>query len=187
MIRSAFALLAATSIAAAGQSPLPFDLGGEFTLTDQTGTQRTQLDPNDHYQLVFFGYANCQQICSAALPLMGDITREMEDRGVTVQPIMITVDPARDTVDKIGPPLVQHHDAFLGLTGSEDALQTAYDAFAVEKEEIFFDPEFGPVFAHGSFIYLLDADGKFLTLFPPIIAPEAGADIISGYTLDTAS
>jgi protein SCO1/2 len=187
MIKTALALLAFSSAAVAGQSPLPFDLGGEFVLTDQSGSQRTQKDPNDRYQLLFFGYANCQQICSAALPLMGDIAREMSDRGIDLQPIMITVDPARDTVEKIGAPLVQHHDQFLGLTGSEDELQIAYDAYSVEKEEIFFDPEFGPVFAHGSFIYLLDRNGKFLTLFPPIVSPEAGADIVSDYVGDTQS
>lgn len=187
MIKSALALLALSSVAVAGQSPLPFDLGGDFSLTDQTGAIRTQTNPDQNYQLLFFGYANCQQICSAALPLMGDIAREMSDRGVTVQPIMITVDPARDTVDKIGPPLVQHHDKFLGLTGAEPELQVAYDAYSVEKEEIFFDPEFGPIFSHGSFIYLLDGDGAFVTLFPPIISPEAGADIVSKYVKDTQS
>jgi protein SCO1/2 len=187
MIRSALALLCLSSIAVAEQSPLPFDLGGDFSLTEQSGAIRTQVNPDDTYQLLFFGYANCQQICSAALPLMGDIARELTDRGITVQPLLITVDPARDTIEKIGPPLVQHHANFLGLTGTETDLQIAYDAFSVEKEEIFHDPEFGPVFSHGSFIYLLDAEGTFVTLFPPIISPDAGADIVANYVRDTAS
>ena len=178
MIRSALALLAISTAAMAGQSPLPFDLGGDFTLIDQHGATRTQESPDDTHQLLFFGYANCQQICSAALPLMGDIARELSDQGLNVEPIMITVDPTRDTVEKIGPPLEQHHDDFIGLTGSEEALQIAYDAFSVEKEEIFFDPEFGPIFSHGSFIYLLSPEGKFMTLFPPILAPEQAANIV---------
>ena len=178
MIKSALALLAISTAALAGQSPLPFDLGGSFSLTDQNGVERTQASPSNSHQLLFFGYANCQQICSAALPLMGEIARELSDQGLDVQPVMITVDPERDTVAKIGAPLEQHHDNFIGLTGSEAELQVAYDAFAVEKEEIFFDPEFGPVFAHGSFIYLLAPDGEFLTLFPPILSSEQAAGIV---------
>ncbi len=187
MIKSALALLAMSSAALAGQSPLPFDLGGDFSLTDQTGAKRTQANPDNTPQLLFFGYANCQQICSAALPLMGQITDTLEEKGIEVQPVMITVDPARDTVAKIGPPLAQHHPDFVGLTGTEEELQVAYDAYSVEKEEIFFDPEFGPIFSHGSFIYLLDADGEFLTLFPPILGPDQAAEIVRKNIAETNS
>ncbi|MEP5761338.1 MAG: SCO family protein [Litoreibacter sp.] len=186
-IKSALALLAISSAAFAGQSPLPFDLGGNYTLTDQNGELRTQADPEDKLQLLFFGYANCLQICSAALPLMGDIVREVETLGTSIQPIMITVDPARDTPESIGAPLAEYHPDFIGLTGSDDALQVAYDAFSVEKEEIFFDPEYGPVFSHGSFIYLLDAQGGLLTLIPPILDTDTATKIVTKYITERKS
>ncbi|GFE63925.1 SCO family protein [Litoreibacter roseus] len=175
----AFSVFAAAGIA--GAEGLPFDVGGPFTLTDHRGQERSEVDPDGNAQLVFFGYANCQQVCSAALPMMAEVAETLEADGLEISPIMITVDPKRDTVSKIGAPLKQHHPDFIGLTGSEDALQVAYDAYSVEKEEIFFDPEFGPVFSHGSFIYLLDAKGEVLTLFPPILAPEAAAEIVTKY------
>ena len=85
--------------AASGGPKLPFDLdlGGAFTLTDQTGAKRSQADPQGRAQLVFFGYANCQSICSVALPLMADAVTTLADEGIAVTPVMITVDPARDT------------------------------------------------------------------------------------------
>ena len=46
---------------------------------------------------------------------------------------------------------------------------------------VFEDPEYGPVFAHGSHIYLLDADGTLLTLLPPILSPERVVEIVAGY------
>lgn len=184
---SALALLVMSSTAQGGQSPLPFDLGGSYTLIDQSGTTRSEIDPQGHPQLLFFGYANCQQICSAALPLIGDITRALAEDGTTLQPVMITVDPTRDTPDTIGAPLAAHHPDFIGLTGSDVALQVAYDAFSVEKEEIFHDPEYGPVYAHGSFIYLLNAKGQFLTLIPPILDTDAAAKIVRKYLPDSAS
>ncbi len=181
----AIALLAVAALSGPAWSesplPLPLNLGGAFELIDHTGTPRSEADPDGKPQLLFFGYANCQQICSAALPLMAQVADALEQAGTDISPVMITVDPARDTVETLGPALALHRDDFVGLTGSEDALQVAYDAYSVEKEEIFFDPEFGPVFAHGSFIYLLDGEGEFLTLIPPILDPENATRIVSKY------
>ena len=166
------------------ETPLPFNLGGAFDLVDHTGAPRSQVDPEGQPQLLFFGYANCQEICSAALPLMAEIVDTVEAAGHDLRPVMITVDPARDTVETLGPALRQHHEEFVGLTGSEAALQVAYDAFSVESEEIFFDPEHGPVFSHGSFLYLLDGEGKFLTLIPPILSPQEAGKIVLKYQSD---
>ncbi|PTX55596.1 protein SCO1/2 [Litoreibacter ponti] len=181
MIRLGLALLAFGTPALADQSPLPFDLGGDYTLIDQTGATRTQADPDGKAQLLFFGYANCQEICSAVLPLMADVADAVAARGLEITPVMITVDPARDTVDTLGSALAQHHEDFVGLTGAEDALQVAYDAYQIETEEVFFDPEYGPVYAHGSFVYLLDADGALLTLVPPVVPAEVAAGIVEKY------
>jgi protein SCO1/2 len=169
---------------APGGAALPFlgDLGGVFTLTDQTGAPRGQADPSGRPQLLFFGYANCRSICSVALPLMAEIARRAEAGGVALAPVMVTVDPARDTVDSIGPPLAAHHPDFIGLTGSEPALARVYDLFQVLHEVVFDDPEYGPVYAHGSFIYLLDPQGEVLTLIPPILSAEQAARIVLSYT-----
>lgn len=179
MIRLAL-LISALGLPALAASPLPFDLGGSFALVDQNGQERTEKDTSGKPQLLFFGYANCQEICSAVLPMMGQMVEAVAAAGVDVTPVMITVDPARDTVDNLGI-LTDHHEDFVGLTGSPEALQVAYDAFQVESEEVFFDPEYGPVYSHGSFIYLLDKDGKLLTLVPPVVSPEAAVNIVTKY------
>ena len=98
---------------------------------------------------------------------------------------MITVDPERDTVATIGPALQKIHPRFVGLTGSETALQAAYRAFNVERKVVFNYPDYGDVYAHGSYIYLLGADGRFLTLLPPVLGPERIAEVVKGY-LDLA-
>lgn len=160
------------------EDALPGDIGGPFALTDQFGATRTEADPQQRAQLLFFGYVNCQEICSAALPLMADVADLMSERGLPVTPVLVTVDPARDRVDTMGAPLAELHSDFVGLTGTEDALQVAYDAFSVSFEELFTDPEYGPVFSHGSFIYLLDAEGEVLTLLPPVLPPDHMAMIV---------
>lgn len=156
-------------------------IGGAFTLIDQTGAERTERDPDGLHQLVFFGYANCQEICSAALPLMASTVEIVAAQGGDLRPVMITVDPERDTPEALAEALAVHHTDFVGLTGSTAALQVAYDAYQVEFEELFVDPFYGTVFSHGSFIYLLDGEGTILTLLPPVLGPEMMAQIIGGY------
>lgn len=166
---------------AASAQSLEDGLGGAFELIDHTGEMRTEMDPDGHPQLVFFGYANCQEICSAVFPTMASIVEILDANGTVLRPVMITVDPERDTVDTMAEALHVHHPAFVGLTGSEAALQVAYDAYSVEFEELFVDPFYGTVFSHGSFIYLLDGEGEVLTLLPPVLGPEMMAEIVAGY------
>ena len=165
---------------------LPFDLklGGSFALTDQTGAKRTEVNPEGHMQLLFFGYANCVSICTVALPLMGDVVDDLAVRGLNVTPVMITIDPKRDTVETIGADLQKHHPDFVGLTGSPPALKNAYELYSIDHKVVFTDPELGDVFAHGSHIYLLDAKGKFLTLLPPILSAERIVEIVQTYAIN---
>lgn len=182
-MRKHFAGLVAALVAAplAAQPPLPFDLGGAYSLTDQHGETRTEQSPDGYPQLVFFGYANCLNICSAALPTMAGVVDALAADGIPVTPVMITVAPEQDSVDTIGAPLEAIHPDFVGLTGSEADLQVAYDAFSVEREPLFQDPEHGWVYAHGSFIHLLDAEGKVLTLLPPVMSISETTEIFRGY------
>lgn len=163
------------------QSTLPFDLGGPFTLTDQHGQTRTEADPEGEAQLLFFGYANCPGICSAALPMMAEVTDLAMEAGYGLRPVMITVDPARDSVETLAAPLTRHHPRFIGLTGTEEALQVAYDAYSVSHSLAYEDPTYGPVYSHGSFIYLLNSEGQVLTLIPPVFDAARVTEIVLSY------
>lgn len=181
MIRSCCIALAFWASAAAAQSPFPLALGGSYALTDQFNNTRTEKDPAGRPQLVFFGYVNCPDICTAALPLMADVTTQLETQGHDITPIMITIAPDQDTVETMDAPLAKWHPDFIGLTGEIDALQDAYKAFSVEIKPMFEDPEYGWIYAHGSFIHLLDGDGKVLTLILPTLGTDRVVDIVSKY------
>lgn len=162
-------------------TPLPWKLGGAFELVDHTGATRTQTDPEGRMQLVFFGYANCPGICSAALPMMADAAEVLERRGISVSPVLITIDPVLDTVETMGPALTKISADLVGLTGDREALSEAYDAFQINFEKIMDDPEYGPIYAHSSHIFLLDRAGTVLTLLPPVLPAEQMADIVTKY------
>ncbi len=185
MRAAAFALITALLAGAATAQPLPFDLGGPFTLIDQDGEIRTEVDPDGQMQLLFFGYANCQEICSAALPLMGAVSDVLADDGIAVRPVMITVDPDRDTVETMGPALHAIHPDFVGLTGTEEALEAAYAEFGIEVELLFTDPAGGGVYSHGGLMFLLDGDGAVQTILPPVLPEAQVVEIIRGYATPT--
>ena len=167
--------------APAGVPALPFAIGGDFTLTDQYGRTRRPGSFDGRPTLVFFGYANCEAICSVALPRMAETVRQLDARGLDVRPVMITVDPKRDTQDRMRTALAEHHPRFIGLTGSPERLAAAQKAFQVESKVVYVTPDGEEIFAHGNYIYLMDARGRFLTLFPPILGPERMSMITEKY------
>ncbi|MCH9809165.1 MAG: SCO family protein [Alphaproteobacteria bacterium] len=169
-------------LAASPNTPgFPTIKGGDFRLVNQFGASRTSKDPDGRYQLLFFGYANCKAICSVALPRMADVTDRLEKEGLVVTPVLVTVDPERDTVATLKSAVVKIHPRLIGLTGEQNALEEAYKAFQIERKVVFQHPEHGAVYSHGSYIYLLAPDGAFKTILPPILSPKRVAELVQDY------
>ncbi len=165
--------------AALPAAAFPADIQPRFRLTDQAGREVTEADFAGRPMAVFFGYASCEAICSVALPQLGAALDLLGDKAAGLAPILITVDPARDTPEAMRAALPRWHPRLIGLTGPEAALAEARAVFQVEAQKVFDGPE-GPVYAHGSFIYLFDREGRLVTLLPPILGPERLAEIIAG-------
>ena len=155
--------------------------GGDFDLVDHRGNRRTSASPDGKFQLLFFGYSNCKAICSLALPNLAEAVDLLEGMNAAVTPVLITVDPKRDTVEALNRSVADIHPNLIGLTGSEAKLDEAYKAFNLEKKFLFEHAEEGALYSHGSFIYLLGPDGSFKTLFAPVISPVRIAEISAGY------
>lgn len=155
--------------------------GGDYDLVDQHGNRRTSKSPDGKFQLLFFGYSNCKAICSVALPNLAEAVDLLEGMNAPVTPVLITVDPKRDTVAALRKSVGAIHPKLVGLTGEQDKLEAAYKAFNLEKKFLFEHADEGAVFSHGSFIYLLGPDGDFKTLFAPVISPVRIAEISAGY------
>ena len=158
-------------------APLPFEIEPHFRLTDQTGREVTEADFAGRPYALFFGYVSCQSICSVVLPRIAGATNILLDAGLEVTPVVVTIDPARDTPEA----LPQWHEKLVGLTGSEAELAAIRETFQVQMEKVAELPDGSPVYAHGSFVYLVGADGKVLTLLPPIISPRRMAEVFASY------
>lgn len=159
----------------------PFALGGGFVLVDQHGRTRTERDPDGRAQLLFFGYGRCEAMCLMTLPEIGATVDLLAEKGHAVRPVMITIDPEGDTPEALQHSMADIHPEMVGLTGSPEALAAARRAFNVPIDELGRTPDDIPIYSHGLFIYLLDGDGQFLTLMPPILGPTRMAEIVAGY------
>jgi protein SCO1/2 len=159
----------------------PFVVGGPFALIDHRGENVTDRDYRGAYLLVFFGYASCESICPVGLERMAAALDLLGPAGEGIQPLLITVDPQNDDVQALAAYVPKVHPRLVGLTGSPEALQATAKAYHVESQKVGTAWDGGPIFSHGSYVYLMGRDGGFLTLLPPVMDAETMANTIRRY------
>ncbi len=138
----------------------------KFNLINHDGAQVTEQDYNDKYQLVYFGFTFCPEICPTELQKIASILDIIgEEKAAKIYPIFVSVDPTRDTPDVMKQYIANFGADFVGLTGTEEQVDEAMSSFKVyaSKTE---DPEFADyMMAHSSYLYFLDKNGDLLGLY----------------------
>lgn len=167
--------------------PLPFEalFGGPFALMDHTGRARTEADFRGRFMLVSFGYTHCPDICPTTLQLVSDAMELLGEEGARVQPLFVTVDPARDDAAALAAYVAHFHPRLLGLTGTEAQVRAAARVYKLHRRKVVLPDAAGPddyLVDHGSNLYLMGPDGGFLSLFHfRETSPEAMAATIGKY------
>ena len=142
------------------------DVRSDFALTDHTGRPVTEADFAGRWQLVFFGYTTCPDVCPTTLAYMAGALDFLGDRADRVAPLFITVDPARDTVPVMAEYVAAFHPRLVGLTGTEAQIAEAAQNFRVFYETM--DEPSAPdgyLMAHAGYIYLMNPEGRFEAVF----------------------
>ena len=176
-----FALLLAACGREAGPGPLEgATMGGPFTLTDQNGRRVSDSQFAGKYRLVYFGFTFCPDVCPIDLQVIGAGLRRFEQsdaaRAARVQPIFITVDPARDTPEVLRRYVANFHPRLIGLTGSEqevDAVARAYRVYAQRGRAAPGRPDY--TVDHGRQTVLYGPDGRPIAMVPA----DEGADAVA--------
>ena len=179
---------AADSTVAATRSP---KIGGPFTLVDHKGHKVTDRTFRGKFMLVFFGYTFCPDVCPTELQAIGDALDALGEAGKKVQPIFISVDPERDTVEVMADYVSNFHPRLAGLTGTPEQVKVAAKAYRAmyykvypppfaddsKKEESDGDDENANSLLNPSAVtYLMRPDGSFLRIFGHGTEPEKMAD-----------
>ncbi|MFN0114753.1 MAG: SCO family protein [Paracoccaceae bacterium] len=150
-------------------------IGGPFTLVSETGETVTDKEVLAQPSLVYFGYTFCPDVCPTDAARNAEAVDLLAERGMAVQPVFITVDPARDTTGRLREFTDAMHPAMLGLTGTTDQVAVAAAAFrAYFKRHESADPYY-PV-DHSTQTYLMLPDLGFVTFFRSDDTPAAVAE-----------
>lgn len=138
----------------------------DFTLYDQNGDTVTADSFRGQWDLVFFGFTNCPDVCPMTLQILANAKRELENANVKSVPriVLVSVDPERDTQELMG----QYVDYFgagnLGVSGDLEELKKLTTALGIYFEKIPSDDDNYNV-NHSAAVLIVNPDGEFSALF----------------------
>ncbi|MDE2436437.1 MAG: SCO family protein [Sphingomonadales bacterium] len=145
-------------------------IGGPFTLVNKDGKTIKWSDFTGRYRIVYFGYTFCPDACPLDVGVMmrgfNLLAKAHADKAAKVQPIFISVDPARDTPAKVGEFAAAFSPRLLGLTGTQDRVDEAvenFKALALKGKEL---PGGAYLMDHSRAAYLFDPMGNPVEALP---------------------
>lgn len=139
----------------------------DFTLVDQNGNPFTLSKQKGNVVLMFFGYTFCPDVCPMTLSNWMQIEDTLGNLSDQVKFVYITVDPERDTPQRLKDHLSVYSPNFIGLTGSQEALDSVYSAYGVYHDKSEVEGNENVYFmSHTSKMYVIDRNGKWRLLIP---------------------
>jgi protein SCO1/2 len=134
----------------------------EIALTDTAGQPFRLSEQRGMVTLIFFGFTNCPDVCPTALADMSAARKRLEGDAEKVRVVFITVDPARDTPERMGRYVQAFDPDFIGLTGTEAELAQIYQAYGVTaiKRELP-NSALGYTMDHSASVYVIDQGGNW--------------------------
>ena len=156
------------------------DLGGPFELVGSDGQAVTDKDVITEPTLIYFGYTFCPDVCPLDVDRNASAIDILQERGQSVTPVFISIDPARDTPEVVGDFASNMHPKMIGLTRSPEqvkAASTAYRTYYNAHEAV--DDQY--LVDHSTFSYLTLPEIGFVDFFRREVTPEDMADKIGCY------
>lgn len=146
------------------QPPNP---AADFTLADFNGRPFRLSDQRGKVVLLFFGFTSCPDVCPTTLSEMQKVWRDLGSDAESVRFVMVTVDPDRDTPDRLRRYVTSFNPAFVGLHGSAAELEPIYKAYGVLaiKRELP-NSALGYTMDHTASTFVIDRAGQWRLMLP---------------------
>ena len=151
-------------------------IGGPFELVAASGQVVTERSFAGRYRLVYFGYSACRDVCPTTLDAVGRAMDALGAQAARVQPLFITIDPARDTPEVLRAYLAGFTPRLVGLTGTAGQIRQVQAEFRLGSTAHPHAAGASYTVDHDSVLYLMGPDGRYLA---PIRADETGAMMAS--------
>lgn len=127
--------------------------------------------------LLAFGFTSCTEVCPTTLATFAQARTKLGAEAGDVQVIYITVDPERDSPDRMRQYLRGFDTTFIGGAGNAAQLAAVRRNYGVTAEKRMFGKDY--VYSHSSFAYLIDRRGRIRALMPYGHSPEDYAHDLS--------
>ena len=151
-------------------------LGGSFTLVDEDGKTVTDQDVIDRPSLLYFGYTFCPDVCPTDSARNAEVADILQERGYDFRPVLVTIDPERDTPDVLKEFTDYLHPDMIGLTGTPEQIKAVAQLYrAYYKRQPSEDQDYYLV-DHSTFSYLVLPEHGFVEFVRREEEPEAVAN-----------
>lgn len=149
----------------------------DFTLTDQNGRPYEFRARDSEATVLFFGYTYCPDVCPATMVTYREAMQDLGRYRDRVRFVYVSVDPERDTPERLKEYLALYDPAIIGLTGTPEEVAAVADAYRiyVERTEMP-DSEEGYLVGHTATAFLIDAQGYIRVKFPTGTDPAVVAN-----------
>ncbi len=152
-------------------------IGGPFELVNAKGETVTDKDVITEPTLLYFGYTFCPDVCPLDVARNAEVIDVLAERGQSVTPVFISVDPDRDTPEVVGDFAFNLHERMIGLTGSPEQVKAAKNSYRAYSKAHDKSDEYYLV-DHSTFSYLVTPQDGFVEFFKREETPEQMADKI---------
>lgn len=145
------------------QSP---ERDSNFTLIGPEGKPLSLYDFRGQAVLLYFGYTFCPDVCPATMVELAQATEMLGDEADKSQVIMVSVDPQRDTPEKLQSYVTHFDPSFIGVTGSEDEVAAVATQYGIYYEKHEGTVATGYLFDHTASVIVIDPDGYLRLVYP---------------------
>ena len=158
-------------------------IGGNFELTDTNYKKINSREFIKEPSVIYFGYSYCPDVCPFDLQRNAIAVDILNSKKKAITPIFITIDPLRDTPDRLKEFSSFIHPKLIALTGSTAEVKTVMKLFKIygqkSNEEDFDDDNY--LMDHSSFTYLVSSSNEFVDYFSRKVSAEEMAQRINCY------
>ncbi|MCP4993305.1 MAG: SCO family protein [Gammaproteobacteria bacterium] len=160
-------LIPGQTVFAEGEALERSGINTRYMLIDHFGELITDANFSGSYQLIAFGYTHCPDVCPTSLAAISAALDILEDDGDRIQPLFVTVDPERDTPQRLREYLDWFNPRIIGLSGSTNMIASIAKNYKVEYEKTVNEGDDPKDYwmDHTASLYFLGPNGKFLVKF----------------------
>lgn len=172
-------LLLAVLLGAPWMAPAQTALERPFALVDTNGRMISDKDLRGRWLLVFFGYTSCPDICPTTLGSIATVLDRLGSAAKRVQPVFITVDPARDTPEALRAYLAPFDQRIIALTGNDEQIGRTAAIFGARYFKELRSNRKEYTIAHSALVYVIGPEGGIVTQFSNANDPDDMARTLS--------